>query len=92
MSAISGIPSLLKKDDFLLDTPVYINRVRCEMPNTAVVGLASLHQHQFIEVSCVLAWHHRLVRSIILLPPNNQKVPDRKGFCQGRIKQSVVPP
>ena len=54
MSAISGIPSLLKKDDFLLDTPVYINRVRCEVPNTAVVGLASLHQHQFIEVSCVL--------------------------------------
>ncbi|MBE6658677.1 MAG: helix-turn-helix domain-containing protein [Ruminococcaceae bacterium] len=54
MTAISGFPSLLKKDDFLLDTPVYINRVRCETPDSAVVGLASLHQHQFIEVSCVL--------------------------------------
>ena len=54
MSAISNIPALLKKDDFLLNTPVYINRVLCEAPDPVGIGLAALHQHQFIEISCVI--------------------------------------
>ena len=54
MSAISNIPSILKKDDFLLNVPVYISRTLAETQDNPSLGLAALHQHQFIEISCVL--------------------------------------
>ncbi|MBE7066957.1 MAG: helix-turn-helix domain-containing protein [Ruminococcaceae bacterium] len=54
MSVLGNIPHLLKKDDFLSDTPVFQNTQVCTDLYVHEIGLSRLHQHQFIEISYVV--------------------------------------
>jgi len=51
--AFGDIPILLKKDKYLQDTLAFAEHTVFNHPDVAVRGLASLHQHQFIEISYV---------------------------------------
>lgn len=72
MSVSESIPHLLKKNDFLSDTPVFQNTQVCTDIYRQDLGLSSLHQHQFIEISYVVdgVGTHRIL---------NETYPCRKG-------------
>ncbi|MBQ7982474.1 MAG: helix-turn-helix transcriptional regulator, partial [Clostridia bacterium] len=56
LSAISYLPSLVTKDDYLRDAPVHLDCAICDTSDTdaAGLGLAKLHQHPFLEISYVI--------------------------------------
>ncbi|MBE6570296.1 MAG: helix-turn-helix domain-containing protein [Ruminococcaceae bacterium] len=51
--AFRDIPQLIGNEDYFQNVPVYIGRNVFSTPGSEEQGLASLHQHQFIEISYV---------------------------------------